>query len=61
MYPKFLCANLKLEISGLTEMLLFQAAYDSKDCSVKARALRNLSYFMMLDGDALKANSLMEE
>ncbi|XP_063691815.1 uncharacterized protein LOC134824054 isoform X2 [Bolinopsis microptera] len=40
---------------------LKQAAEDSKDCSVKARAYRNLSYFHLIDGDVPQANTFMEQ
>ena len=38
-----------------------QAAEESKDCSVKARAYRNLSYFTLIDGDVPQANTFMEQ
>lgn len=40
---------------------LRQAAEDSRDCSVKARAYRNLSYFTLIDGDFMSANTYMEQ
>ncbi|KAL5272793.1 hypothetical protein ACHWQZ_G000834 [Mnemiopsis leidyi] len=40
---------------------LKQAAEESKDCSVKARAYRNLSYFTLIDGDIPQANNFMEQ